>query len=114
MVSSRVKDILVVRKPSIPSRTAIADWLKRADGVHNILLAFKDIESKAGTGVPGDMAVKNPGSRVVGLESNGEITALWKHGNVTTRWVVKVEAIGAGVGVVLSRFLSNDREVVAV
>lgn len=58
------------------------------------------------------MAVHEPGTRVVGLESEHQVSTTRKHGHITTRGVGRVEGRG-GVGISTGS-LGEDEEVVAV
>lgn len=65
------------------------------------------------------MAVDDPCTRVVGLESNCEVSfavsaTLWKHGDVATGRIVEVEFGGRCLWVPLFSALCEDGEVVTL
>lgn len=69
------------------------------------------LEGKSLRCVPTDVAVHQPSSWVVGLESNDQVTGSWKHGDITSWRVGGGESSG---GRVSSGILCEDIEVVTV
>lgn len=61
--------------------------------------------------MPADVAVHEPGTRVVGLEGHDEVAGGGKHSSISSGRVGGVEGDGAGVG---AGALSQDEEVVTV
>ena len=62
-----------------------------ADAAAQVADAFQEVDAQAARHVPGDVAVHQPGARVVGLEAEDEPAAGRQHGNVTTDRVVAVQ-----------------------
>jgi hypothetical protein len=58
------------------------------------------------------VAVQQPNTRVIRLPCNHEVSSCWKHGDVTSWRVDRVECITIGVGARCT--LSQDEEVVPV
>lgn len=78
----------------------------------DILLALDKLHAQALAGVPRDVAMDEPGARVVEQERNGEVSARGEGGDVAAHGVLGVEL---GVRQVeLAGLLGEDPEVVAV
>jgi hypothetical protein len=75
-------------------------------------LALDELEGQALGRMPGDVAVHQPGARVVELEGEGEVAVARQGGDVAARRVDVVE--GAVCAVECGRGLRQDPEVVAV
>lgn len=81
----------------------------------DVMLSLTDLECQARRGVPGDMAMHDPDTRVVGFEPNRDISFGREERDVTTWWVVVVEGtIGQMCRRVRTVLLSENDEVVAV
>jgi hypothetical protein len=88
---------------------------KRIRAVHrarNLALALDKLHRQTLRCVPCDVAMRDPGPRVVGLEGHGEVAVSWKRRDVSARWVDEVD--GCGGSVEYSCALSDDEHVVAV
>nr|POE87368.1 hypothetical protein CFP56_29957 [Quercus suber] len=91
---------------AVEIRRVRVDALDRARGL-------EELHRESFVRVPRDVAVHEPGARVVGLEGEGEPAAGGQHGDVAARWVVVVQ--GLGVGRLPGRGAgAEDEEVVAV
>ena len=54
----------------------------------DIDLSFEDLDGQTSRCMPGNVAMHQPGARVVGAEGNDEISASGQQCHVSARWVV--------------------------
>lgn len=79
------------------------------------MLALHDLQTQSLRDVEGNVAVNEPGARVVGFEGYDDVASLGHENDVTTRWVDAVAGNVWWVTVVPRRFrLFEEGEVVAV
>lgn len=64
--------------------------------------------------MPGDVAMQDPRTGVVWLESNCKVSILWKHSNVAARRVLEVEFGRRRFGVPFFAALSDDGEIMTL
>lgn len=82
----------------VPSRTSRVQRIiiNQSHRVNNGRL-FEELESEALECVPTDVAMHEPGARVVGLEGENEVAGGGKDGDVAAGWVGEVQGYGGGV-----------------
>ena len=101
----------------LPALASVVELARVGDSVLDTLKVLDDLERKAHGCMPANVAMHEPDTWVVGLESEDQVAASavdwveWHERNVTARWVVGVEDNRAVVG---SLALSQDEEVVTV
>lgn len=93
----------------VPVGASLVDAADVLEG-SNLRLALDKLHGETLIGVPGDVAVHEPSTGVVGDEGNGSPSVLGKHDNVTTRVVGGLEG-GVVVG---TGTCAEDPEVVTV
>lgn len=71
-----IPEIGRIRKPLLPIRARAINLGKPGWVFIQLLqygfLSFENLDDQAGRGVPCDVAMKSPGTRVIGLESNDD------------------------------------------
>lgn len=107
----------LLQSPRTPSSADIIDKAGISDGLPDLLLTLNELQCKAHSHVPTNMAVHEPNTRVIGEEGNDEMTALssrtvTRHERyITTRRVVKVDR---GATAIVAVSCCEDVEVVTV
>ena len=90
----RVEPIALVAVPLLPRRARLVESLLRRSREVDVGFALQDLQRQPRRGVPGDVAVQEPGARVVGFEGEDEIAVLGQERHVAARRVVDVQFQG--------------------
>lgn len=93
-----------------PGVASVGEGRVVSDG-SNLAVALDKLHRETLGRVPANVAVHEPGARVISLPSHDEVSRGGKHSGIATGRVASVEGDGAGVG---SGALCEDEEVVAV
>lgn len=101
-----------IPNPLLPPRTRLPKDLPLPRANPNGVPTFDELQREALAGVPGDVAVQEPGAGVVQAERNGEVAVGGQDGGVAPGRVGRVEGVGPSVPG--SALLRQDPEVVAV
>ena len=101
-----------IPNPLLPPRTRIAKDIPLPRADRNRLSTLDKLQREALAGVPGDVAVQEPGARVVQAERDGEVAVGRENGGVAPGRIGRVEGVGASVPG--STLLRQEPEVVAV
>lgn len=101
-----------IPNPLLPPRTRLAKDLPLPRADPNRVFTLDKLQREALAGVPRDVAVQEPGARVVQAERDGEVAVGGQDGRVAPGRVGRVEGVGASVPG--SALLRQEPEVVAV
>ena len=89
-VERRIEPVALVAEPLLPRPARLVEGLFRRIREVDVGFALQDLQGQSRRRVPGDVAVQEPGSRVVGFEGEDEIAVLGQQGHVAARRVVDV------------------------
>ena len=78
----------------------------------DVPLSLHNLQRQSRARMPGDMAMQQPGARIVGFEGDNEVAACRQKGDVSAGWIVEVQV--GETGPVGCFGLFEDGEVVAV
>lgn len=85
-----ILQISLTRRIRIPSLTNILKSLRIRHTDRNIALALHELHSETLGCVPRNVAMQEPGARVVFLEGDGEVAVRGQGSDVSARWVDEV------------------------
>ena len=89
-VERRIEPVALVAKPLLPRLARLVEGFLRRIREVDVGFTLQDLQRQSRRRVPGDVAVQEPGSRVVGFEGEDEIAVLGQQGHVAARGVVDV------------------------
>lgn len=98
---------------AIPRRTRI-QHLRRIQQFWDFARALQELHCESHAGVPSNMTMHEPGSGVIRLECENEISTSWQRGYVSSWGVVKIVCGNGGCGIECGGLLAHDEEIVAV
>ena len=72
----RIEPVVLVGEPLVPRLARVVEGLLRSIREVDVGFALQDLQAQSRRRVPGDMAVQEPGARIVGSEGEDEIAVL--------------------------------------